>query len=441
MELITQMKLKDRKSLWYKLNEGKYTYAKLKKLAEREPSTIEQTLMNTKPLELKHPPTRHIEHSVEILIGPMEQLASAHHIYKQIQHPSREDRDIYGRIFTRVVSHLDKWVYDKKLVHEDKAETSEEDEREDERFKSDRPVAQKKEPKKSEWREKLYDLAYGKERERREAKAREEKPKEKVTQEMIKEAKESVKQFKPITARVKAKAKKFDLKKAKEFTEVKEAEEPALAHKARDFLFNYTPKKRTIKYKKEFNEYSKILRESLEKEQDDLFDKKLDKQILGRLSSRHDARMIFNGLVRDATPFNEEQTIWNINRERVHAPLLKRYRELEDEISKIPYYRIETDETDEPVKEKKPKLPKLPRGKKIKDLKKDREIDGDLIYWRNAYFDNPNMYKPTDGKWYLIGTVKEGDYELNETTLLDTPIPVPEYYKFYDTNDKEIILK
>ena len=71
------------------------------------------------------------------------------------------------------------------------------------------------------------------------------------------------------------------------------------------------------------------------KEQDDIFEK-LQKQILGEYRYNRDARRMFDDIVRRATPYNESQTIWNINRERVEVPLFKRYRELEDEISAIP---------------------------------------------------------------------------------------------------------
>ena len=49
---------------------------------------------------------------------------------------------------------------------------------------------------------------------------------------------------------------------------------------------------------------------------------------------------MFDDIVRRATPYNEAQTIWNINRERVDVPLFKRYRELDREIEKIREYNI-----------------------------------------------------------------------------------------------------
>jgi len=109
--------------------------------------------------------------------------------------------------------------------------------------------------------------------------------------------------------------------------------------KARDFVFNFTPKRYTEKYKREFNINASILMKPFEKEQDEIYEK-LETQILGGNRYRDDARRMFDDIVRRATPYNEAQTIWILshNRERVDVPLFKRYRELADKINEIPFY-------------------------------------------------------------------------------------------------------
>jgi hypothetical protein len=107
---------------------------------------------------------------------------------------------------------------------------------------------------------------------------------------------------------------------------------------AKEFVFNYTPKRYTKKYKNELNKYANILRRPLEEEQDKIY-KELKDKVLGEHYYRDDARLLFESFVRTATPFNEAQTVWVINRKRVDMPpSFKRYRDLDDEIMKIPYY-------------------------------------------------------------------------------------------------------
>jgi hypothetical protein len=109
---------------------------------------------------------------------------------------------------------------------------------------------------------------------------------------------------------------------------------------AKEFVFNYTPKKRTLQYKKEFNKCADILKKPFIKEQDNIFEE-LQKEILGEGRYNKDARRNFDDIVRKATPYNEAETIWNINRERVEMPpSFKRYKELEEEILKINGYNI-----------------------------------------------------------------------------------------------------
>jgi hypothetical protein len=114
---------------------------------------------------------------------------------------------------------------------------------------------------------------------------------------------------------------------------------------AKEFVFNYTPKKMTPQYKKEFNKCADILKKPFKKEQDNIFEE-LQKEILGEGRYNKDARRNFDDIVSKATPYNEAETIWNINRERVKMPpSFKRYKELEEEILKIPNYNIKGEGT------------------------------------------------------------------------------------------------
>jgi len=70
------------------------------------------------------------------------------------------------------------------------------------------------------------------------------------------------------------------------------------------------------------------------KEQDEIYQKNQRNMFRGN-NYRDDARRVFEDTIRRATPYNKEQTIWIVNRERKDAPYFKRYRELDDEIAKI----------------------------------------------------------------------------------------------------------
>jgi hypothetical protein len=112
--------------------------------------------------------------------------------------------------------------------------------------------------------------------------------------------------------------------------------------KARDFVFNFKPKRVTKKYKRELNINARILMKPFQKEQDEIYEK-LETELWFRGSRyRDDARRTFNEIVNRAEPYNEAQTSWILehNRERVDVPLFKRYRELSDKIREIPYYYI-----------------------------------------------------------------------------------------------------
>lgn len=78
-----------------------------------------------------------------------------------------------------------------------------------------------------------------------------------------------------------------------------------------------------------------ILRQKLEKEQDEIMEK-YGKWLIGDHRFGQQGRQMFNQLVRQATPLNKAETIWNINRDRREdVPLFKRYREIDDELARL----------------------------------------------------------------------------------------------------------
>lgn len=90
----------------------------------------------------------------------------------------------------------------------------------------------------------------------------------------------------------------------------------------------------------EFNKNADMLKKPLEEERDAIYNK-IAKDILGEFRYNKDARRMFNDIIRRATPYSEDGKIWWIDRERVRVPKgFVRYRELSDEINKIPYYNI-----------------------------------------------------------------------------------------------------
>ena len=120
---------------------------------------------------------------------------------------------------------------------------------------------------------------------------------------------------------------------------------------ARDFVFNYTPKRNTKKYRQQFNQYLNILKEPLIKEQDRLYDELVTKEFVFRWYKdtwwKKETRQAFDWMVRNARLVDEAKNIWSIKhdyykeREKVELPpSFKRYIELDDELHKVSeYYR------------------------------------------------------------------------------------------------------
>jgi len=143
---------------------------------------------------------------------------------------------------------------------------------------------------------------------------------------------------------------------------------------ARDFVNNFKPKRYTDKYKREFNKNVRILQRPLQKEQDEIYEK-LEKDILKGSRFADDARGRFDDIVRRATPYNEAQTIWVINKERVDAPLLKRYRELQDEIDSFGMYNMsgEGKQTEKDEEDERLAMKISDMAKKVSKIEKEHE--------------------------------------------------------------------
>jgi len=85
------------------------------------------------------------------------------------------------------------------------------------------------------------------------------------------------------------------------------------------------------------------------------------------------------------------------------------------------------------------KMEKLTRNKRIKDIVRRKQSEGDeRRLYVNKYFNKPEAYDIEDGKVMLVGKVIDSDWDMMDFEPLAAPTPVPSNYRFFNTNGKPI---